>query len=87
MTYKEYIDRGFVRTDLDDNVRLNETGYGGFTLQRKYDNFLTVAVTDGELDSPKLYFDNGDYSCIIGKFPVELVRFYCKTNEKLSQSF
>jgi len=53
--YKRYIDLGFKRTDLSDNVEFRQTGYYGFTLEKKVNKKLSIAVCSGELDLPKLY--------------------------------
>ena len=55
MDYKKYIDLGFERTDLTDMVLFDQTGYGGFALQKKVNESQTVCVDSGELDKPKLY--------------------------------
>ena len=60
MTYKEYIDLGFKRTDCNDKVEFNNTGYEGFVLTKKINNRMSIEVCSGELDSPKLYIQKGD---------------------------
>ena len=55
MDYKKYIDLGFTRTDLSDSVLFDQTGYGGFALQKKVNENQTVCVDSGGLDKPKLY--------------------------------
>lgn len=61
MTYKEYIDLGFTRTELDCKVTFNETGYGGFVLtKRTFHKKMMIEVSGDELNSPKLYIRKGD---------------------------
>lgn len=55
MTYKEYIDLGFKRTDWNDAVSLKETGYGGFFLSYKLNKKAFIEVDWQELNKPKLY--------------------------------
>ncbi len=55
MKYKDYIDLGFKRTDLDCAVEFNQTGYGGFALEKKVNKKILISVCSGELDKPKLY--------------------------------
>lgn len=55
MKYKEYIELGFKRTDLNDNVEFNNTGYHGFTLEKKVNKKMLIAASSGELDEPHLY--------------------------------
>jgi hypothetical protein len=60
MTYKEYIDLGFRRTELRCGVTFNETGYGGFALFRHVYENINIEVCGDELNSPKLYIRKGD---------------------------
>jgi len=60
MDYKDYIGLGFKRTDFDDSVEFDETGYGGFALLKKIDSRMAVEVNSGELDRPKLFIRKGD---------------------------
>ena len=55
MDYKRYIDLGFKRIDLNDNVEFRETGYYGFSLSKTINKKLSISVCSGELDKPKLY--------------------------------
>jgi hypothetical protein len=55
MEYKKYIDLGFERTDMSCNVEFNQTGYGGFSLEKKVNKRQMVCVTSDELDKPNLY--------------------------------
>ena len=55
MKYKEYIDLGFERTDMEDQVEFKETGYYGFSLEKVLSDRVRLGVSSGELDKPKLY--------------------------------
>lgn len=57
MTYKEYIDLGFIRVDTNDSQEFNETGYRGFYLIKDISDNLSIQVYYGELDKPKLYIE------------------------------
>lgn len=58
MIYKKYIELGFERHDLDDQVEFNETGYGGFYLKYKLRKGVNIFVYSGELDKPRVYIKN-----------------------------
>lgn len=60
MDYKDYIDLGFKRTDFDDSVEFDETGYGGFSLSKRLNDRIAVEVCSGQLDRPKLFIRKGD---------------------------
>lgn len=55
MTYQDYIDLGFTRLDVNDSVEKQNTGYGGFHLERKINERITVSVYWNELDKPQLH--------------------------------
>ena len=55
MTYKDYIELGFKRTDMNDGVEFAQTGYYGYCLSKKINKKLSISVCGGELDKPKLY--------------------------------
>jgi hypothetical protein len=55
MEYQKYIELGFERIELNCNVEFKQTGYYGFTLEKKVNKKLMVCVSSGELDKPKLY--------------------------------
>ena len=67
MEYQKYIDLGFERTNMSCQVEFKQTGYYGFSLEKKLNDKITVCVTSGELDRPKLYIRkrNGDTHHII----------------------
>lgn len=54
MTYKRYIELGFIRVDMNDGVEHDSTGYFGFYLTKNKGKNLTVVAYAGELDSPKM---------------------------------
>ena len=60
MDYKNYIDLGFERTDMNDPIEFNQTGYSGFCLGKTLNERISVNVCAGELDRPKLYVKKGD---------------------------
>ena len=55
MEYKQYIDLGFERVELNCGVEFKSTGYGGFVLVKNLTNIMMVEVSSGSLDKPKLY--------------------------------
>lgn len=58
MTYKNYIELGFERHDLNDEVEFNETGYSGFYLKYKLRKGVNIFVNSGELEKPRIYIKN-----------------------------
>ena len=60
MTYEDYINLGFTRTELNCGVTFNETGYGGFALAKHVYENIRIEVTNDELNSPKLYIRKTD---------------------------
>lgn len=62
MDYKKYIDLGFERTDMNDSVEFDQTGYSGFALEGNVNDKISVCVTSGELDKPKLYIKKKESS-------------------------
>lgn len=55
LRYKEYIDLGFEREDINDQVRFKHSGYFGYILIKKLKKGLEIQVTDCSLNEPKLY--------------------------------
>lgn len=55
MKYQEYIDLGFVRTEMNDSVEFKQTGYYGYCLGIDLSDKMSISVSFGELDKPKLY--------------------------------
>jgi hypothetical protein len=72
MRYIDYIELGFTRENLKDEVEFKNTGYHGFILYKKLDgsNDVTIQVYGSELDKPKLYIprtDETSYSICISE--------------------
>jgi hypothetical protein len=68
MDYKDYIDLGFERFDMSDEVEFRQTGYYGFCLSKKLNKKISVGVCSGELDRPMLYIkksNSEDYHHIV----------------------
>ena len=63
MQYQDYINLGFKRTDMQDNVEFKQTGYYGFFLEYKLNKRASISVNSGELDKPKLYIQKQDSEC------------------------
>ena len=55
MDYKKYIDLGFERIDMNDSVEFKQTGYYGFSLEKKLGKRMMIGVSSGELTKPLLY--------------------------------
>lgn len=55
MKYKDYIELGFGRIDLDCNVEFDESGYGGFALSKAIAQNVVIEAVNGELDKPKIF--------------------------------
>ena len=55
MTYKEYINIGFKRTDIRCGVEFNRTGYHGYYLTYELNKNSSIEVNSGDLDNPKLF--------------------------------
>lgn len=55
MNYQKYIELGFKRIDMNCNVEFSQTGYYGFSLEKKLNKKQCICVVSGELDNPKLY--------------------------------
>jgi len=83
MDYKKYIDLGFERTDLSDSVLFDQTGYGGFALQKKVNENQIVCVDSGELDKPKLYIKkrNSETYHIIPISPEAVIDLFSKPTQ------
>lgn len=60
MTYKEYIQLGFKRTDMRDSVVFDQTGYHGYYLEKKISKKMSIFVYHDELDKPRLYIKKKD---------------------------
>lgn len=55
MDYNKYIELGFKRLDMNDSVEFRQTGYYGFSLEKKIGNKQLIGVSSGCLDKPLLY--------------------------------
>ena len=55
MNYKDYLKLGFKRTEMNDNVEFEETGYYGFCLGIEINDKISISVSSPDLDKPKLY--------------------------------
>jgi hypothetical protein len=75
MTYKQYIELGFERTDMSCSVEFERTGYHGFALSKKLQNNHLIEVSSGELNNPKLFIKkrNGDTYHIIPISPEAVI--------------
>ena len=55
MNYQDYINLGFKRHEMSCGVEMRETVYGGFSLEKKLSNGMSICVSSSELNNPKLY--------------------------------
>ena len=62
MRYKKYIDLGFKRYDLNDNVVMERTGYKGYYLTYELNEKALIEIYWDELDSPKLFIKKNNDS-------------------------
>lgn len=74
MQYSDYIKLGFKRLEMNDKVLFDQTGYYGFCLTKDLGNGWSIALCDGEFETPKLYFNN-DFVC---KLNVQMLTKICK---------
>jgi hypothetical protein len=65
MEYQKYIDLGFKRVEMNDNVEFKQTGYTGFILSKKISERISIEVCSGELDRPKMYLKKKDSDCCL----------------------
>ena len=63
MIYDDYIKLGFKRTELHDNVEFRQTGYYGFCLEYKLTKKVSISVSSGDLENPKLYIQKDNTDC------------------------
>ena len=78
MKYIEYINLGFERIDLNDQVEHDNTGYSGYVLCRKITPKINIEVCFGELQRPKMYIkkkDSETYHIIV--ISPEIVKSLC----------
>lgn len=78
MNYKELIDLGFIRHDMDDSVEIDKYGYGGFSLEKELNDRTLLSVYSFSLDKPELYIKKQD-SDLYHILPItdEIVRDLC----------
>ena len=83
MNYKELIDLGFIRTEMNDSVEINKYGYGGFSLDKELNDKQSISVYGFKLDKPELYIKKRD-SDLYHILPItdEMVRDLCFNDEK-----
>jgi hypothetical protein len=55
MTYQNYIDLGFKRIETKDAHVFRETGYYGYILTKDITDKITIELSFGELNKPKMY--------------------------------
>ena len=87
MTYEDYINLGFRRTELNCKVTELETGYGGFILSKNINEKMMVELCNDELKSPKLYICKADSdSYHIFKITPEAVKDLLGNNPPIGQT-
>lgn len=83
MDYKKYIELGFTRTDMNDAIEFNQTGFGGFTLVKDLKNNQSIEISSSALSSPHLYIKKkGKDTYHIIKISEECVIDLCHHNSK-----
>jgi len=79
MYYKDYIKLGFRRTDINDSVEFDQTGYPGYILTKQLAKGVFIELCAGELNNPKLYIKkNPDGDCKVLPLTIEQLRYLCK---------
>ena len=53
--YEKYINLGFKRTDINDNVEFKRHGYHGYLLTKDFGKHVHISVYWMELDKPELW--------------------------------
>ena len=82
MTYKEYIDLGFKRGELNDQVLFNQIGYSGYYLELTIAKNVSIEVCNDKLDEPKLYIGkDGSDNCLITKITKDQILELVKKKE------
>lgn len=74
MTYKQYIQLGFIRSEMSDTVEYDQTGYFGYCLTKHINDKMLVEVTSAELDKPKLYIAKSADTYHIVPITTEMVK-------------
>jgi len=54
MWYENYIELGFDRIEMNDEVEFRKTGYRGYILVKKITDKITIEVDWENLDKPRL---------------------------------
>ncbi len=83
MEYRKYIELGFERTDMADEVEFRQTGFYGFSLELQFKKGISIGVSSTELDKAHLYIKkrNSDTYHIL-QITDECVLDICNNNLK-----
>lgn len=75
MNYQEYIDLGFERIDINDEVSFERNGYKGFILTKKLRKGVNIEVCSDNLDQPRLYIEKKDHDieCFILRLNKDMI--------------
>ena len=75
MNYKEYIDLGFERIDINDEVSFERNGYKGFILTKKLRKGVNIEVCSDNLGQPRLYIEKKDHDieCFILRLNKDMI--------------
>ena len=83
MEYQKYIELGFQRIDLNDEIEFKQTGYYGFSLEKEINDKITIVATYYELDKPEMYIKKRDSDlCHVIKITTEMVIDLIQNNNK-----
>lgn len=83
MDYQKYIVLGFKRVEMNDSVEFRQTGYTGFALTKKITKKLSIEVTSGYLDKPKMYIKKADgHSCHVISITPSAVEDLCRIDQQ-----
>lgn len=84
MKYSDYIELGFERLDLQDEVEFNETGYTGYILTKNLPGLFSIEVCSGNLDKPTLYITKEDTTHPLS-ITTEIVKTLCSAEIEVNQ--
>ena len=75
MNYQEYIDLGFERIDINDEVSFERNGYKGFILTKKLRKGVNIEVCSDNLNQPRLYIEKKDHDieCFILRLNKDMI--------------
>jgi hypothetical protein len=75
MNYQEYIDLGFERIDINDEVSFERNGYKGFILTKKLRKGVNIEVCSDNLGQPRLYIEKKDHDieCFILRLNKDMI--------------